>query len=618
MGIEATYLADRHQVALWQSHDPATPPPDPTGSATHEDLPLAVPEGATLAVRNVSCTIIEVADLDGRDLDVSARDAVGPVSASVAALCALRDHAAARDDARCSPSLTPLGAVEESDQSGPGPTEHPTPPGALPIAAHAEADPTRTALTSPDYAREALIDAIAAEARLTDLLTATLRPYQVRGIAWLDRRARESGGALLADEMGLGKTVQAIGLLALRRGDGPQLVVAPAGLVSNWQREIDRFAPSITGQVTVISYSRLRIHAAEFLDEDWATVIFDEAQTLKNPRTQVARTARSLRGAAVIALTGTPIENSLDELWAILRIVSPQFFPHRATFRRRFTRAVADGDTGALPRLRAAIAPVMLARTKTQVLHALPAKIDNPVLCDLTDEQARLYDEHLDAMADTGFGSGFERKGRVLATLTRLKQICNHPGLVAGGVAHLSGRSGKFDVCAEILTENVATGSPTLIFTQYRETGDLLTRMAGEIVGTGVSFFHGGLTTASRSQLVADFQDGTAPPVMIMSLKAGGVGLTLTRACDVIHFDRWWNPAVEAQASDRVHRIGQERPVTITTLTTATTLEEHIDAMHRRKSALRTFDDEDSMLAELTALDDERLVDLLRRHRENP
>lgn len=499
----------------------------------------------------------------------------------------------------------------------------------LPLAAHGEVDPTGTAMTTAGFARTALRACLATEQLLQDRLHARLRPYQVRGISWLAAAAESEGGAILADEMGLGKTVQAVGLLALRAETGPQLVVCPTSLVTNWAHEIARFAPGLTvhagrisdapdtaGSVTITSYARLRLGVDVLAARSWATTIYDEAQALKNTRTQLSRAARRIDTQARIALTGTPIENSLDELWAILRVVAPSVFPHRAVFRRRFTRAVDDGDVGALQRLRVAVAPVMLARTKARVASALPPKIHNPVLVDLTAEQADLYDAHLASMEDDGFGVGFERHGRILATLTRLKQICNHPGLITGDLGHVPGRSGKFDRCIEILDENVETGSPTLVFTQYRDTGELLTRHLAERFACDVPFFHGGLSPRRRDELVADFQAGRTAEVMVMSLKAGGVGLTLTRACDVIHFDRWWNPAVEAQASDRVHRIGQERPVTVTTLTTATTLEEHIDALHRRKAALGAQPDDASALAELTALDDERLITVLRRNRE--
>ncbi len=506
----------------------------------------------------------------------------------------------------------------------------------LPLAAHAEVDPTGTAMTTADFARTAMRACLTTDQLLRDRLRAQLRPYQVRGgVAWLASTAESEGGAVLADEMGLGKTVQAVGgLLSLRADTGPQLVVCPTSLVTNWAHEITRFAPGLAvytgcieeapdtaGSVTITSYARLRLGIDELAGRRWATVIYDEAQALKNPPypTLARGTPRRCAGA------DRPDRHADRE--QPRRVVGdpsggrpPSVFPHRAVFRRRFTRAVDDGDSGALQRLRVAVAPVMLARTKARVASALPPKIHNPpVLVDLTAEQAELYDAHLAAIEDAGFGVGIERHGRILATLTRLKQICNHPALVTGDRdrGRLPGRSGKFDRCMEILEENMETGSPTLVFTQYRDTGDLLADHLADRFDCDIPFFHGGLTPGGRrDELVADFQaGGRTPDVMVMSLKAGGVGLTLTRACDVIHFDRWWNPAVEAQASDRVHRIGQDRPVTVTTLTTATTLEEHIDNLHRRKAALSAHPDESSALAELTALSDERLITVLRRNR---
>jgi len=484
----------------------------------------------------------------------------------------------------------------------------------LPIAAHAEPDPTGTAVTAPDYATTAFAEALALEEALT--VDATLRPYQVAGVAWLRRALRLHGGALLADEMGLGKTLQAIAAMALL-DDGPCLVVCPTSVITNWRREIARFAPALADRVTVISYARLRLSADELAGRAWTAVVFDEAHALKNPRTQVSRAAKALDARARIALTGTPIENSLDDLWAILRVVTPALFPIKAVFRRRFTRAVESGDDGALRRLRAAVSPVMLARTKDRAAGSLPPKLENPVLCDLSDEQARRYDACLTKAAGDGFGSGLERHGRLLAVLTSLKQICNHPDLVDGGVATAEpGRSGKLDVAMEILEANAAAERATLVFTQYRETGEMLARAASAIVGAEVPFFHGGLTLAERTQIGDRFQSGDGPPVLVISVKAGGSGLTLTRATEVIHYDRWWNPAVEAQATDRAHRIGQDRPVTVTTLTTATTIEEHIDEMHRRKAMLGVHADDGSIVSTLATLDDERLLDVLRRNRE--
>ncbi|MGW5224621.1 DEAD/DEAH box helicase [Nocardia niigatensis] len=500
----------------------------------------------------------------------------------------------------------------------------------LPLAAHAVPNATGTAVVSAGRTLRALRDTVALGAELRTGLKAELRPYQARGITWLRETVAAHGGAVLADEMGLGKTVQAIGYLLGKAGDGPQLVVCPTSLVGNWAHEIERFAPGLravgwrggeapdaeAGTIVVTGYPTLRGHSAALAGQPWATVIFDEAQVLKNPHTQVAKAARAIPAAARIALTGTPVENHLDELWALLNLIVPQEFTHRAQFRRRFVRPISEGSASAVLRLRDAVEPIVLGRRKSQVAAALPAKIHCDLVCDLSAEQQRLYDQLLDRAEAAGFGTGAQRHTRVLAVLTELKQVCNHPGLITGELDELLGRSGKFDICSDILANNLDVDAPTLVFTQYRKTGELLVRHCAEEFGVRAPFFHGGLNQQQRAEIVADFQSPDGPPILVLSLRAAGTGLTLTRAADVIHFDRWWNPAVEAQASDRAHRIGQTRTVTVTTLTSGTTLEEHIAGMHDRKSALTDLSDA-AGVAELARLDDERLLELLRRKREN-
>ncbi|MGW5451137.1 DEAD/DEAH box helicase [Nocardia sp. NPDC003979] len=498
----------------------------------------------------------------------------------------------------------------------------------LPIAAHAVPNAVGTAVVSAERAVRVVRETEAAAAELAGAVEATLRPYQVRGVGWLRETVAAYGGAVLADEMGLGKTVQTIGFLQ-GRAAGPQLVVCPTSLVGNWVHEIARFAPGLTvvswrggavsadpGTVVVTGYPTLRLHGSALTEKQWATVVFDEAQALKNPRTQVSRAARAVPADAKVALTGTPVENHLDELFALLNLTVPRLFAHRTQFRRRFVRPIEEGSADAAARLRDAVEPVLLGRKKIQVAASLPAKIHSDLLCDLTPEQEKAYDTVLAAALDEGFGSGLQRQGRVLAALTHLKQVCNHPGLVTGDLGELSGRSGKLDLCTDIVATNLDTGDPTLIFTQYRQTGELLVRHLAEQFGVRAPFFHGGLDADQRAAIVREFQSPDGPPVLILSLRAAGTGLTLTRAADVIHFDRWWNPAVEAQASDRAHRIGQTRTVTVTTLTSATTVEEHIAGMHTRKSALTDLSDA-AGIAELARLDDDALVDILRRKREN-
>lgn len=582
-------------VWTWTGHGPGRPPRDlgvpavqalavPTGTATQ-----AAAGSATIEVADVDCTLLEPGEFAAADLPEP--------DASVAAWRrALAD-----------------------DMSSDIP---------LPLAAHALPNATGSAIVSAHFARTTCTASRAVANELRDTLKADLRPYQSRGVSWLRAAVAEHGGAVLADEMGLGKTVQTIGFL-LGRADGPQLVVCPTSLVGNWVHEIQRFAPGLhpvawrggavaaeAGTVVVAGYPTLRLHGAALREIRWATAVFDEAQALKNPRTQVSKAARSLDAAATVALTGTPVENHLDELWAVLNLVAPRLFGHRTQFRRRFARPIQEGSANAAARLREAIEPVLLARRKDQVAASLPAKIHTDLLCDLTAEQERLYDQLLDRAIDDGFGHGAQRQSRVLAALTGLKQVCNHPGLITGELDELAGRSGKLDLCTDIVANNLDLGAPTLVFTQYRKTGELLVRHFAEQFGVSAPFFHGGLNQAERARIVSEFQAADGPPVLILSLRAAGTGLTLTRAADVIHFDRWWNPAVEAQASDRAHRIGQTRTVTVTTLTSGTTVEEHIAAMQRRKSALTDLGDA-AGIAELARLDDDQLIEILRRKREN-
>lgn len=574
--------------------------PAPTVHGDRETLALALPIGVDGA--------IEVADVDAT--------LVGPATFADLTIEPAGESVS-----------TWQGALQTAGADPPATAGTARPP--LPLAAHAVPDASGTAIVSADRALHVLRDTEAVAAELRSSLTAQLRPYQARGVGWLRETVAAHGGAVLADEMGLGKTVQTIGFLLGRAEAGPQLVVCPTSLAGNWAHEIGRFAPGLQatvwrggaipaapGTVVIVGYPTLRMHGGLLAGQHWTTAVFDEAQALKNPRTQISKAARALDTAATVALTGTPVENHLDELWALVNLVSPRLLGHRAQFRRRFVQPIQEGSVAAAARLRDTIEPVVLARKKVQVASALPAKIHNDLLCDLTAEQEELYDLLLGEAIDDGFGSGIERHGRVLAVLTSLKQVCNHPGLVTGELGELAGRSGKLDLCTDILATNLETASPTLVFTQYRRTGDLLVRHLAEKFTVTAPFLHGGLTQAERTEIVSRFQTEDGPPVLILSLRAAGTGLTLTRAADVIHFDRWWNPAVEAQASDRAHRIGQTRTVTVTTLTSTTTVEEHIAGMHDRKAALTDLSDA-AGIAALARLDDDQLIEILRRKRES-
>jgi superfamily II DNA or RNA helicase len=470
-----------------------------------------------------------------------------------------------------------------------------------------------------------------------------LRPYQERGVAWLQRLTDLGMGGVLADDMGLGKTIQAIALLTSRPQDRPHLVVCPTSVVGNWERELHRFAPDLPvvrhhgpdravtrrafrpGQVAVTSYALLRRDLGILEDVDWDVVILDEAQQIKNPGSKGARAARAIPARARVAMTGTPIENRLSELWAIVDVTNRGLLGSQRRFNERFAVPIERWhDELAADRLRRLVAPFVLRRRKgdPEVAVDLPPKQEITVAVSLTREQARLYQGAVDAaFRGDGLGaSAFERRGRILALLTALKQICNHPAqylrdvdLRQGGAGRqLVGRSGKFARVTEILTELVDAGERALVFTQFREMGDLLVAHLRERLGLPeVPFLHGGVPLGGRDAMVHRFQtDEDAPPILVVSLRAGGTGLNLTRASHVVHVDRWWNPAVEDQATDRVHRIGQTRAVTVHTLVTAGTIEERIADLLDRKRALA-----DAVIGTgeswITELDDDELRDLV-------
>ncbi|MEU1361688.1 DEAD/DEAH box helicase [Micromonospora zamorensis] len=457
----------------------------------------------------------------------------------------------------------------------------------------------------------------AVERRLTPLdppssFVGTLRPYQQRGLAWLAFLRSLGLGGVLADDMGLGKTVQ---LLALLAGDapeaGPTLLVCPMSLVGNWQREAARFTPTLRVHVhhgaerargaeftaaahgadlVLTTYSVAARDAVDLAGIDWHRVVVDEAQAIKNASTRQAEAVRALPARQRVAVTGTPVENRLADLWSIMQFANPGLLGPAATFRKRFAEPIErHGDAEAAERLRRITGPFVLRRLKTDssIISDLPEKLEMEVLCNLTAEQAALYRVVVDDMlARIETSDGIERRGLVLATMTRLKQVCNHPAQLLRDGSALEGRSGKLSRLTEILEEVLAAGERALLFTQYAEFGAMLRGHLSARFGREVLFLHGGLGKAERDAMVQRFQSGDGPPLFVLSLKAGGTGLTLTAANHVVHVDRWWNPAVEDQATDRAFRIGQRRRVQVRKFVCAGTVEEKVAAMIADKRAL--------------------------------
>lgn len=455
-----------------------------------------------------------------------------------------------------------------------------------------------------------------------------LRPYQKRGLQWLAFLDRLGIGACLADDMGLGKTIQLISLLLQERhgadasgnGNGqahrplPTLLFAPTSVVGNWVRELERFAPSLkvmvhhgpdrlqgqefaeaaqANDVVVTSYALAHRDAETLARPMWGRVALDEAQKIKNPAAASTQAIRAIPAARRVALTGTPIENHLSELWSIMELLNPGLLGSAAEFRERFAIPVEKlGDTERAQQLKKMIQPFVLRRTKSDpaVAGDLPEKMEQKVYCNLTPEQAAAYERiTAEMLTQIDAATGIRRRGLILAALTRLKQACDHPILLTkeeGG--KISGRSGKCERLVEMLEEVIVEGDAALIFTQYREMGTLLETLIRERVGHEPLFLHGGTPAKHRDEMIQRFQAGgtDAPRIFILSLRAGGLGLNLTAANHVFHFDRWWNPAVESQATDRAYRIGQTRKVQVHKFVCVGTIEERIDKLLSDKIAL--------------------------------
>ncbi|MFG2845141.1 DEAD/DEAH box helicase [Kitasatospora sp. NPDC048296] len=468
-------------------------------------------------------------------------------------------------------------------------------------------------------------------------LRATLRDYQLRGLGWLHRMTSLGLGGCLADDMGLGKTITLIALHLHRQADpataGPTLVVCPTSLLGNWQREIERFAPGTAvrrfhgtarelnglaaGEFVLTTYGTMRRDAAR-LDTagPWGLVVADEAQHVKNPFSATAKALRTLTSKARVALTGTPVENNLSELWALLDWTTPGLLGPLKAFRDRYARGVERGDDpGAAERLAALVRPFLLRRRKSDpgIAPELPPKTETDRIVALTKEQIALYEAVVrETLAEIRDSTGITRRGLVVKLLTGLKQICNHPAqyLKEDGPARAVERSGKLELLDELLDTILAEDNAVLVFTQYVAMARII---EGHLAQRGVPtlFLHGGTPVKWREEMVRRFQDGEVP-VLLLSLKAAGTGLNLTRAAHVIHYDRWWNPAVEDQATDRAYRIGQTRPVQAHRLIAEGTVEDRIAELLKRKKDLAeaVLGGGEAALTELTDAELAELVEL--------
>ncbi|MET9730854.1 SNF2-related protein [Streptomyces sp. NPDC006458] len=468
-------------------------------------------------------------------------------------------------------------------------------------------------------------------------LAATLRDYQLRGLAWLDLMTSLGLGGCLADDMGLGKTVTVIALHLRRARTEPTLVVCPASLLGNWQREITRFAPGVPvrrfhgpersltdldGGFVLTTYGTMRSAAATLAERKWGMVVADEAQHVKNPYSATAKALRTIPTPARVALTGTPVENNLSELWALLDWTTPGLLGPLKSFRARHARAVENGeDAEAVTRLARLVRPFLLRRKKSDpgIVPELPPKTETDHPVPLTREQAALYEAVVrESMLAIETAEGIARRGLVLKLLGALKQICDHPALylkeehASAGTDRLAARSGKLALLDELLDTLLSEDGSALVFTQYVGMARLITAHL-KARAIPVDLLHGGTPVAERERMVDRFQSG-ATPVLVLSLKAAGTGLNLTRAGHVVHFDRWWNPAVEEQATDRAYRIGQTQPVQVHRLITEGTVEDRIAEMLAAKRALA-----DAILGSgesaLTELSDRELSDLVSLRR---
>ena len=479
-------------------------------------------------------------------------------------------------------------------------------------------------------------------------LHATLRTYQKRGLAWIVFLESLGLNGCLADDMGLGKTIQVLALLlrqeARQAASGPTLLIAPTSVIGNWRVEIERFAPNLkayvhhgidrvrdakkfaemvgTPHIVITSYALARRDEKLLTGMKWFRVVLDEAQNIKNPASAQTRSILKLKSNHRLALTGTPVENRLLDLWSIFNFLNAGYLGRQAQFRSGFEIPIQrDNDGHRADTLRRMIQPFVLRRVKTdpEIIRDLPEKIENRQFCQLSVEQASLYEAVVrDIESQLQRSEGISRQGLILSTLTRLKQICNHPAhFLHDGSPFSNERSPKLERLCDMLAEVIAEGESALVFSQFAEAGGALEKHIKATLGCPVFYLHGGVSAGQREKLIAEFQDPrTGPSVFVLSLRAGGLGITLTQANHVFHFDRWWNPAVEDQATDRAFRIGQRRNVMVHKFIAVGTLEERIDRLIEEKKEVASMivSNDESWLSKL---DNETFKALIALNRES-
>ncbi len=441
-----------------------------------------------------------------------------------------------------------------------------------------------------------------------ETLKGELRPYQQTGLKWLWTNVSKGFGVCMADDMGLGKTIQIISLILKMKEEGnlkkPVLVICPTTLMGNWMKELQMFAPSLDAviyhgaerqldvkhDVILTTYAIMRIDVEELKKQSWGMVIVDEAQNIKNPDTAQTLAIKTLKADVKVAMTGTPVENRLTELWSIFDFINQGYLGSLREFQKSYAIPIERfKETSRAAKLKMSVSPFVLRRLKTDkhVISDLPEKMVLNEYCYLSKPQAVLYEKTLNEMMEkiSSF-SGINRRGNIFKLITALKQICNHPYQFLKSGEMSRELSGKMDKCISTVQSILDNGEKTLIFTQYKEMGEILCKVIAEECNTEPLFFHGSLTVPQREDLINRFQNEEDAKIMILSLKAGGTGLNLTSATNVIHYDLWWNPAVEDQATDRTYRIGQDKNVMVHRMITLGTFEEKIDEMLKSKKEL--------------------------------